>query len=214
MAIKMKLLGSNMSPFVRKVLFFIGEAGLTVEHDDTVTPFPASEELLDLNPRGKIPAFRDGDLKLGESSVITAYLARQSGDATLYPSDAKAFAMALWYEKWTEEVLIPALAAVFFHRVIAPMMGGEADQDAIADALAKQPAVFDFLESRLAGREFLVGNSLTIADISVASPFANHTLAGEKVDAQTYPNIAKYLQALQARPAFASVLAMGNTALI
>ena len=74
-----QLLGINLSPFVRKVLLYVNEAGIELEHDDSVLPTPKTDLLLSVNPRGKIPAYRDDDVSLGESSVICAYLEKKHG---------------------------------------------------------------------------------------------------------------------------------------
>jgi len=73
------LLGASLSSFVRKVLIFSFEAGIELEHRNDIVPFPASAELLAVNPRGKIPGYSDDDIKLGESSVICTYLDRKHG---------------------------------------------------------------------------------------------------------------------------------------
>ncbi|MFK8020807.1 MAG: glutathione S-transferase family protein [Pseudomonadales bacterium] len=119
------LLGSNLSPFVRKTLLYILEAGLEGERDNDITPMNGKDLLLAINPRGTMPAFADNKVKLGESSVICAYLERKYGFSGLYPRDAAKFGMALWYEKWAEEELIPVIGPIFFNRDVAPMMGQE-----------------------------------------------------------------------------------------
>ena len=73
------LLGASLSSFVRKVLIFSFEAGIELKHRNDIVPFPAPAELLAVNPRGKIPGYSDDDIKLGESSVICAYLDRKHG---------------------------------------------------------------------------------------------------------------------------------------
>ena len=50
---------------------------------------------------------------------------------------------------------------------------------------------------------FLVGDSLTLADISVASPFVNAAHAGYVPDAATYPKLTAYLASMHSRPSFA-----------
>lgn len=206
------LLGTNLSPFVRKVLILSEEAGISIEHRDDVMPFPKSEELLAANPLGKIPAFVDGDLGLGESSVICAYLDKQAGGTALYPSNSQDYAQALWWEKYGDSEVIMATAIIFFNRVVAPLMGQETDQEAIDKALNEdQPRVFGFLNEKLAGKQFAVGNNLSIADIAIFSPFVNLMLAGEKIDGEKYPELRRYLLDLKKRPAFANVLQMAKT---
>lgn len=203
-----QLLGINLSPFVRKVLLYINEAGIELEHDDSVLPTPKTELLLSVNPRGKIPAYRDDDVSLGESSVICAYLEKKHGPTGLYPDSAAQYGMALWYEKYMEEELVAAVGKIFFNRVVQPMMGGECDEEIVADGLAMLPAVLQLLESRLDGRDFLVGDNYSIADISILSPFANLYMAQESVNPDSYPNVLRYIQSLEKRESVAKTLAM------
>lgn len=203
-----QLLGINLSPFVRKVLLYVNEAGIELEHDDSVLPMPKTDLLLSVNPRGKIPAYRDDDVSLGESSVICAYLEKKHGPTGLYPDNAAQFGMALWYEKYMEEEIIAAIGKIFFNRVVQPMMGGECDESVVADGLAMLPAVLELLEGRLQGRDYLVGEQYSIADVSVLSPFANLYMSKESVNPDTYPNLVRYIQKLEKRDSVAKTLAM------
>ncbi len=98
------LYGRHLSPYVRKVLMLVEAGGIEITHRNDITPFPPPAELLAVNPRGKIPALKDGDLTLGESSVICAYLERRYGPSGLYPEDPEAYARALWFEKYMGRV--------------------------------------------------------------------------------------------------------------
>lgn len=205
-----ELLGINLSPFVRKALLYIFEADIDIEHRDDVLPMPATDELKAVNPRGKIPAYKDDDISLGESAVICAYLERKHGDSGLYPKEAADYGKALWFEKYSEEELIKVIGPVFFNRVVAPMMGGECDDEAVAGALAEQPARFAYLNEQVTGRQFLVGNTFSIADISIVSPFINQRLAGEGVDAKAYPELSRYVNDIMQRPAFTKAAEMAG----
>ena len=195
------LLGSSLSSYVRKVLIFSFEAGIALELRNDIVPFPAPEELLAVNPRGKIPGYSDDDIKLGESAVICAYLDRKHGGTGLYPTNAPDYGRALWFEKYAEEELIPAIVKVFFNRVLVKMIGGTPDENAIKEALTvDQPKVFTYLNEQIGDKEFLVGDQFSIADISTFSPYVNQRIAGEDVDATLYPNLHRYLQQLKTRP--------------
>lgn len=208
------LLGVNLSPYVRKVLIFGFEAGIELEHRDDIMPFPAPDELWAANPRGKIPGYVDEDIKLGESGVICAYLDRKHGGTGLYPSAAADYGRALWFEKYSEEEMIPACGKVFFNRVVAPMVGNTPDEDAIKEALTEhQPKVFAYLNEQIGDKEFLVGDQFSIADIAIFSPYVNQKMAGEDVDADLYPNLHRYLQQLKTRPSIQRAVAMAGAEL-
>lgn len=195
------LYGRHLSPYVRKVLMLVDAGGIEITHRNDITPFPPSEELLAVNPRGKIPALKDGDLNLGESSVICAYLERRYGPSGLYPEDPKAYARALWFEKYVEECLMPAIGPVFYQRVLVPLLGKGVDEQAIAVALnERQPPVFELLDAALEGRQYLVGEAPSIADAAVVSAFINLLCAEAEVDAVRYPHLAAYLAFQLVRP--------------
>jgi glutathione S-transferase len=208
------LLGASLSSFVRKVLIFSFEAGIELEHRNDIVPFPASAELLAVNPRGKIPGYSDNDIKLGESSVICAYLDRKHGGTGLYPTKATDYGRALWFEKYAEEELTSAIVKVFFNRVLIKMIGGTPDENAIKEALTvDQPRVFTYLNEQIGNKEFLVGDQFSIADISTFSPYVNHKIAGEEVDATLYPNLHRYLQRLKTRPSVQRAVEMDSVKL-
>ena len=86
----------------------------------------------------------------------------------------------------------------FFERVVKPkFMGSEPDEAAVAKALIEEAApAFDYLEAQLGEREWLVGESFSVADIAVCSPFLSFKQGGEVVDAARWPRLAACLPAL------------------
>ena len=79
------LYGVSGSPFVRKVLVCLAEKGIAFEREDVI-PINVSPEFRKISPLGKIPAFRDGEKTLSDSSVICAYLERTLPEPRLYPA--------------------------------------------------------------------------------------------------------------------------------
>jgi len=117
------LYGSFGSPFVRKVVVALGEKGIAFDHDPVV-PFGPNPGYRKISPLGKIPAFRDGDRTLADSSVIIAYLERTHPLPTLYPSDPYEYARALWFEEYGDGGLAPVMGPkIFAQRVLAPSIG-------------------------------------------------------------------------------------------
>ena len=82
----MILYGSSLSPYVRKVLAFAGEKGIELELQPTGFPNPGPE-FLEASPFRKMPAFRDGDYALADSSAIIHYLEAKHPEPALIPSD-------------------------------------------------------------------------------------------------------------------------------
>ena len=70
----------------------------------------------------------------------------------------------------------------------------------------KLPPHFDYLEQQLAGREFLVGNQLSMADIALACQLINLAHGGEQLDAQRWPDLAAHHARMLALPSVAGIL--------
>ena len=64
------------------------------------------------------------------------------------------------------------------------------------------PARFAYLDKELTGKKFFVGDTVTIADIAVASFFVNYAHAGGSLDAGLYPNLASFVDRMHTRPSF------------
>src|SRR5262249_47350872 len=75
----------------------------------------------EISPLGRMPAYRDGDLTLADSSVIIAYLERVHPSPALYPSDARDYARALWFEEYGDGGLSPIVGPkIFFQKIAGP----------------------------------------------------------------------------------------------
>jgi glutathione S-transferase len=196
--------GAGASPFVRKVRVFLAEKGIAYEHDPVV-PFNVSPEFRKLSPLGKIPAFRDGDITLSDSSVICAYVERTHPQPPLYPSDAYEYARALWFEEYGDGGLAPVFGGkIFFPRVLAPLIFKRTPDEAALQKVVTEelPPFFDYLEGQLADAPMIVGTRFSIADIGLGTQFVNLRHAGVGVDAARWPKLAKYVAGLHARPSF------------
>ena len=64
------------------------------------------------------------------------------------------------------------------------------------------PVMFDYLEAQLDNNEYFLGNSLSIADFALASPFVNAAAAGFTVDSGRWPNLVTFVARTFANPAF------------
>jgi glutathione S-transferase len=201
--------GASASPFVRKVRVALREKGIPYELNP-ILPFNVSDEYKRMSPLGKIPCYTPKEgVNIPDSSVIVAYLERTNKNNALYPENPEDYARALFLEEYADSALVAALGTVFFQRIVAPtFLGQKTDEAAIATALEKQaPPLLAWLDEQIKGKEYFVGNRLTIADIAVASPFVNFMHAGEKVDAKKYPNLAAFLDRMHSRPSFRELIA-------
>lgn len=204
----MIIYGSSLSPFVRKAAAFATEKGIEFSLKG-VGLGSTDPEFLEASPFKKMPAIRDGDYLLSDSTAIVAYLDAIKPDPSLIPADPKARGKAFWWDEFSDTILVSAAVKVFFNRVVSPrFLGKDGDLEAADHALATElPPIFDYIERSIPASGWLVEDRLTLADIAVASPFANLKYADVTIDSATRPNLAAFLDEMFARPSFAALLA-------
>ena len=201
----MILYGSSMSPYVRKVIAFAAEKGVEIE----VRPVGIADQNPDFrmaSPFGKMPALVDGDFDLADSSAIIHYLEAKYPEPALIPSDPKLRGKCVWFEEFADTILAGCGSKMFFNRIVAPVFLKRPGDLAAADAAEREelPKVLDYVESIAPdGEAYLVGDRLTLADLAVASPFANLGHLEVALDPSRYPKTIAYTQRILSRPSFA-----------
>ena len=199
--------GTSLSPFVRKVLVLAAEKQLDFESVHA-NPGSMSAEFVEISPFRKIPAFEDGDYKLCDSSAIAHYLDAQYPEIRMIPTDPRDLGRVVWLDEYADTIMFAAYVPIFFNRVVARLMGVPQDLAAADKAQVEAvPNVLDYLERSIPESGFLVGDRMTLADISVCSPLVNGALADCPVDAGRFPKVAAYAAAIHARPSFAAIIA-------
>jgi glutathione S-transferase len=196
--------GSSLSPFVRKVLAFGAEKGIELESK----PLGLGSEdpdFLAASPFRKIPGFSDGDFSICDSSAIVHYLEAKFPEPALIPAEPRARARTIWFEEFADTILMGCGAKMFFNRVVAPRFLGRPGDLEVADKAEKDelPPILDYLEKTIPESGFLVEDRITLADIAVASPFANFRYLDLDLDRARYPRVTAYAEAMLARPSFA-----------
>jgi len=167
-------------------------------------------ELLALNPRGKVPILRDGDIALGESLAIIAYLDRTTPEPPLFGRSAaetgqiwRAILDSLYY-------LEPAI-----NRIVGPIFFGGADEkaDDIRAAAKEVHAELQTVERTLRTRSWLATATISAADIALY-PFIELLLRAAGKDAaqsldlgflplvETYPALASWQEQIRALPGY------------
>lgn len=202
------LFGAPVSPFVRKVLVYAAEKGIELP----LTPTGLGNhppEFLACSPFRKMPGFSDGEFRISDSTAIITYLETKYPEPGMIPDDAANKARTIWFDEFADTILTSAAGPIFFNRVVVPkFMGKEGDLAAAAKAETEAlPPVLDYLESVIPPSGFLVADRLTLADISVASPFVNASHAGVKLDGAAYPKLAAWVASMHQRPSFATWIA-------
>lgn len=195
--------GSSLSPFVRKVLAFGAEKGIDLElrraglgSDDA--------EFREASPFGKMPGFRDGDFAISDSTAIVAYLDAVRPEPNLVPLEPKARARTIWFEEFADTILFGCGRTMFFNRIVAPRFLKRDGDLAAAEAAEREelPPILAYIERVLPESGWLVDDRLTLADIAVASPFANFLHLGIEVDTAEHPKLAAFVGRMLARPSF------------
>jgi len=204
----MILYGTSVSPFVRKVMMFAAEKGISLENQPT-RPHHDDADFKAASPFGKIPAFRDGDFTLADSTAIVTYLEAKFPSPALIPLDPCERAKAIWFEEFSDTIIFLAGTKLFFNRVLSPRLFGKPGDLARADeAEAREiPPAFAYLESVLPSSGYLVGDSLTIGDIAIINQLVNLSYSSCHVDAAKYPKLAAYHVRHTARPSVAGLIA-------
>ena len=187
--------GSPRSRTMR-TLWAAAELGLAYTHVPLAWDDPALKEpeFLRLNPAGTIPTIVDGDFALGESLAINLYLARKfgaHGANPLYPPDPRAEAEVWRWSLWAQGHLEPWVQRDARFQAL---------RASAADVLeAAVRASLDTLERGLSGRDWLVGEHFTIADLNVAAVLSPSR--SRELDLARLPRTGAWLARCYDRPA-------------
>ncbi|HET7816743.1 MAG TPA: glutathione S-transferase family protein [Sphingomicrobium sp.] len=203
----MILYGSTFSPFVRKAAAFLREKGIEFELRQTGFP-DASPEFCEASPFRKMPALRDGDYCLADSSAIVHYVEARHPEPALIPAEPQERGLTVWFDEFADTIMGSCGAKMFYNRVVAPRFIGRPGEEGVADAAERDelPPILDYLEKTIPdGAEFLVGGRLTLADLAVASPFANMRHMNIALD--RWPRTLAYVERILERPSFATLIA-------
>ncbi|HEY8027389.1 MAG TPA: glutathione binding-like protein [Burkholderiaceae bacterium] len=191
-----------------KVSIMLEEIGLDYEPHlvSFETNDQGSAEFRSLNPNGKIPAILDPNgpdgkpLPLFESGAILIYLADKTG--TMIPQDAAGRYEAIQWLMFQMGGIGPMFGQVgFFHKFAGREYEDKRPRDRY---VAEAQRLLAVLEGRLTGRQWIMGDEYTIADIATFPWVRNlggFYEAGELVGMANYPQVNRVLDAFLARPA-------------
>ena len=186
----MKLYHNPLSPNVRRVRLTAAVLGIPLdEHKvDFAKGEHKSPDYLALNPNGAVPTLVDGDFVLTESRAIMQYLASKKPESGLLPKEEQARADVTRWQFWDSSHFSPQLGTLAFEKMLRGMMGlGQPDQGKIQEALAGFRRFATVLNKRLEGKKYIVGNALTLADLTVASSLMYAQATEAPVD--EFPNV-------------------------
>ena len=154
-----------------------------------------SPDYLKVNPAGKIPALVDGDLVLTESVAIVLYLGEKYPEKGLVPTELKLRTQLYRWLLFAATELEQHLCRIARHTDFYPESKRISGEVPLArDDFQEIAQVF---EEQITGRQFVVGNSITVADIVLA-----YTLdwANEVQLLERFPQMRSYMERMYARP--------------
>jgi len=156
-------------------------------------------EFLRINPNGAVPALVDDDLTLFESAAICQYLADKYPEKRLAPPVGTP-ARGLYYQwiHFAMSGLEPPIIAIFLHTIQRPE--AERIPKVAAEARPQLQAALRVVENALAGRQFILGNEFTAADVMLGSTLGWARMMGMVSD--DLPNVGAYITRCADRPAF------------
>lgn len=196
-----KIIGSYISPYVRKVLAVLNLKGIAYEIDPIVA-FMGDERFSQLSPLRRIPVLMDDRVTLCDSSVICQYLEDRYPQPSIFPADIAERARARWLEEYADTRLCDVVIWQLFNQLaVRPFVWGQPTDEKIVEKTLQQdlPQVLDFVEAQLPASGFLFG-TLSLADISLAAPFRNAGFVRFRPDPARWPKTAAWLEQVLAQP--------------
>jgi glutathione S-transferase len=197
-----KLFGFPLSGHSHRVELMLSLLGLPSEFVlvDLTKGAHKHPEFLAMNPFGQVPVIDDNGTVLADSNAILVYLAQKYGEVHWLPSDAAGAAAV---QRWLSIAAGPLAAGPARARLITVFGAPYNAEEVIANA----HALLKVIEAELSGRQYLVGEQPSIADVASYSYIA-HAPEGN-VSLADYPNLRAWLARIEALPHF---VAMPRTA--
>ncbi|RAH74959.1 glutathione S-transferase family protein [Aspergillus aculeatinus CBS 121060] len=155
----LKLFGSCFCPFVQRVWIALQFKGIPYQYIE-VDPYKKPQSLLEVNPRGLVPALRHGDWSSHESTVLLEYLEDlNAGPPLLPPGDPKLRAHCRLWADYVNRHIVPT-----FYRVLQ-----EQDQEKqISHAEELRDSFNTLVGAAHTEGPFFLGDKLSFVDVQVA----------------------------------------------
>lgn len=195
------VVGSYLSPYVRKVLAALHRKGVAYEIDP-ITPFLGDDRFSRLSPLRRIPVLLDGDLALCDSTVICEYLDEKHPEPALYPRELESRARARWLEEYADSRMGDVFIWQYWYPLVVNrfVFGVAPDKAAVDKTVASEiPEVLGYLERELPASGYLFGAEPGIPDLTIAAVFRNLELARYRIDESRFPRTAAFVARVSAR---------------
>jgi len=177
------------------------ELGLDYDHEPTHYQDGAkAEDYLQINPNGRIPCIVDDGFVVWESMAINLYLAKKH-PGELSPKSLEEEALAVQWSFWVmTEVEKPLLNSLF---AATGMMGFEKDPEQAKAYFSELSGPLKVLDQALAGKDYLLGDRFTVADLNIASVLSWAQMGGFSLS--DWPNVDAWMSRCTQRPAVSKV---------
>ena len=195
----LKIWGRTNSINVQKVMWTVAELGLPHERVDAGMAHGIVGEpwYADINPNRLVPAIDDDGVVLWESNVIVRYLATKHAAGTLMPTDAVTRAKAEMWMDW-QQTSLPGFGPLFVNLIRTPPE--KRDMAAVRSGQESTEAGLRLVDKYLAGRSYVLGDHLTVADIPTGC--VAYRWYGLPIERPELPNFRAWYERLTQRPAF------------
>ncbi|WP_193170075.1 glutathione S-transferase family protein [Nisaea nitritireducens] len=196
----LRILGRNNSSNVQKVTWLCEELSIPNEREDFGGAFANTKDshYLSLNPNSRVPTIIEDDFVLWESNAIVRYLCNKYSAGDMAPADPRAYADADRWMDWLQTTVLAPITVIFWGLVRTP----EAERDLAAIEAARESMIpiWKILDERLTGRDYIMGDRLTMADIAIAiNCYRWLTLIQDR---PSMPALEAWYDRIAARPAF------------
>jgi glutathione S-transferase len=171
----MKLYYHPLSSNARRARLVAHHLGLQIEEQlvDLAKGAQKAPEYLALNPMGKVPTLVDGSFVLTESYAIMIYLSEKTGRRELYPDELATRSEINRWLFWGANEWSPIVARLNFENMLKPMLGlGAPDPVRVQEAEAAFKPLATLLDTRVESRQYVLGDSLSLADFALAASLA------------------------------------------
>ena len=189
----------------QRILWLMEELGLPYElkHYKRLETRLAPPELKAIHPVGKSPVITDKGKTVFESGAIVDYIIRRHGAGRLQPDPATPAYddYQMWMHYAEGSVMLPLLLNMYVSRL------GEAGAPLHPRIESELANHLGYLDGHLKGRGFLVGDSLTGADIQMSFIPEIAEVYGKRA---AYRNLDAWIKGLHARPAWKKALEKGG----
>ncbi|HTY17799.1 MAG TPA: glutathione S-transferase [Myxococcota bacterium] len=189
-----------------RILWLLEELELpyeVVKHQRDPQTFLAPDSLKAVHPLGKSPVIRDGGQLVIESGAILEYIVRKYGKGRLAPPESSPdFVRYLQWMHYAEgSAMLPLMLELYLRRLgdagapLRPRVHGEIENH------------IGYLNAELGASDYFVGDSLTAADIQLAFVVQ---MARIFYGLEKFSNLARFVERMEARPAYRRALERGG----